>query len=157
MKVLLAMVLLGLSLNLNAAEEVEVKDADLKSAEELTLELDLEELNMEEEMSGMEINEGAMQTMRPPRRGVRPPRRGVRPPRRMPPRHRPRPRPPRHEIMCVAKDSYGYRYKAWGYRPYRVERIALNDCERYSYDPYSCYVRGCTRYRSIKNPIWRWD
>jgi hypothetical protein len=74
----------------------------------------------------------------------------------MPPRHRPRPRPPRHEIMCVAMDSDGYRYRAWGYRPYRVERRALNECERYSYNPYSCYVRGCTRYRSV-NPIFRWD
>ena len=133
--------LLMLELPLFASSIEQQDDSDLMSAAELTLQLDLEEFNVDEELDAESAEEAEMmmEAMRPPRRGERPPRYRPRPP-----RHRPRPRPPRYtEIMCVARNGRGDIFRAYDYRAFRAENKALRRCERNSYRPRSCYVQGC--------------
>lgn len=129
------------------AEADQQDDANLMSAAELSYQLDLEDFNVDEELDAesleVDISAGLQgEAKRPPRN--RPPR--YNPPRRRPPRHRPRPRPrpPRYtEVMCVAENGRGLRFRGYAYRPFRAEAKALRQCERASYRPRSCRIVGC--------------
>ncbi|MEC9282721.1 MAG: hypothetical protein VX642_08405 [Bdellovibrionota bacterium] len=130
------------------AETEQQEDGNLISAAELSYQLDLEDYNIDEELDAESLEMGSLElgleseAMRPPRR--QPPR--YNPPRREPPRHRPRPRPrpPRYtEVMCVAENGRGLRFRGYAYRPFRAEAKALRQCERASYRPRSCRILGC--------------
>ena len=125
MKISILLALLLSLFQVSANAEVEEELTDLKSAAELSLELDLEDFDVDSELDQDDL----MSFNRP---GRRPPR-----------RHRPPNRRPHREIVCVAVDREGYRYRARAYRPHRAERKAMRRCERNSYYPYSCWVRGC--------------
>lgn len=155
MKLLLIGLFLSLCTSVFAEEAEQIDISDLKSSAELTLELDLEDLDVDAELDAEAEARAAVESgtlsfggeMRPPRRGrPRPPR--YTPPRRgrpMPPRHRPR--PPHREVVCVAENGRGDRFRAYDYRPHRAEMKALRRCERNSYRPRSCWVIGCRRSR----------
>ncbi|MAF90883.1 MAG: hypothetical protein CL674_06375 [Bdellovibrionaceae bacterium] len=125
------------------AEMDQQEEDNLISAAELSYQLDLEDFNVDEELDAESLQMSEVEVgleseaRRPP---YKQPRR-YNPPNYRP---RPRPRPPKYkEVMCVAENDRGFRYRAYAFRPFRAEAKALRLCRNDFRRSRACRIVGC--------------